>query len=33
VCTRAFLKEVQQMNDLISELGPPGHVPAAAGTA
>ena len=23
VCTRAFIKEVQQMNNLISELGPP----------
>ena len=25
VCTRAFLNEVKQMNDLISELGPPGR--------
>ena len=25
VCTRAFIKEVKQMNDLISELGPPGR--------
>ncbi|MGC8493046.1 MAG: hydrogenase iron-sulfur subunit [Syntrophobacteraceae bacterium] len=24
VCTRAFLKEVQQMNEIITELGPPG---------
>ncbi|MFZ2447844.1 MAG: hydrogenase iron-sulfur subunit [Syntrophobacteraceae bacterium] len=24
VCSRAFLKEVQQMNQLIEELGPPG---------
>ncbi len=24
VCTRAFLKEVQQMNKIIEELGPPG---------
>lgn len=24
VCTRAFLKEVQQMNAIVSELGPPG---------
>ena len=31
VCTRAFIKEVQQMNDLITELGPPGSErPAAA---
>ena len=29
VCTRAFVKEVKQMHDLISELGPP----AAAGAA
>ena len=27
VCTRAFLKEVQQMNKLIEELGPPGMEP------
>jgi len=34
VCTRAFLNEVKQMNDLISELGPPGRErPAAAGAA
>ncbi len=31
VCTRAFLKEVQQMHDLVSPLGPPGSErPAAA---
>jgi F420-non-reducing hydrogenase iron-sulfur subunit len=24
VCTRAFVKEVQKMNELIEELGPPG---------
>lgn len=30
VCTRAFLKEVQQMQDLVSRLGPPGSEPAAA---
>jgi coenzyme F420-reducing hydrogenase delta subunit len=30
VCTRAFLKEVQQMQDLVSQLGPPGSEPAAA---
>ncbi len=31
VCTRAFLNEVRQMNDLVSELGPPGRErPAAA---
>ncbi|MFZ0928505.1 MAG: hydrogenase iron-sulfur subunit [Syntrophobacteraceae bacterium] len=24
VCTRAFLKEVQQMNEIIEKLGPPG---------
>jgi F420-non-reducing hydrogenase iron-sulfur subunit len=24
VCTRAFVKEVQQMNELIADLGPPG---------
>jgi len=27
VCTRAFLKEVQQMNAIIEELGPPGKAP------
>ncbi len=32
VCTRAFVNEVRQMNDLIAELGPPGREqPAAAG--
>ncbi len=31
VCTRAFLNEVRLMNDLVSELGPPGRErPAAA---
>lgn len=30
VCTRAFLKEVQQMHDLASQLGPPGSERAAA---
>jgi F420-non-reducing hydrogenase iron-sulfur subunit len=29
VCTRAFIKEVRQMNDLLAELGPPGSTPAA----
>ncbi len=29
VCTRAFLNEVRQMNDLIAELGPPGQEQAA----
>jgi F420-non-reducing hydrogenase iron-sulfur subunit len=29
VCTRAFVKEVQQMNELIAELGPPGRKTAA----
>ena len=34
VCTRAFVNEVKQMNDLVSELGPPAHErPAAAGAA
>jgi coenzyme F420-reducing hydrogenase delta subunit len=34
VCTRAFIKEVKQMNDIISELGPPGRDrPAAASAA
>ncbi len=34
VCTRAFLKEVQQMQDLVKQLGPPGsEPPAAAGAA
>jgi F420-non-reducing hydrogenase iron-sulfur subunit len=30
VCTRAFLKEVQQMNEIIEKLGPPGSHPADA---
>ena len=30
VCTRAFLNEVRQMNDLVSELGPPGRERPAA---
>jgi F420-non-reducing hydrogenase iron-sulfur subunit len=33
VCTRAFLNEVRQMNDLISELGPPGNDKATAASA
>ncbi len=34
VCTQAFLKEVQQMHDLVTQLGPPGNErPAAAGAA
>jgi hypothetical protein len=34
VCTRAFVNEVRQMNDLISELGPPGRdKPTAAASA
>lgn len=34
VCTRAFLKEVQQMHDLIAQLGPPGSAtPATAAVA
>jgi coenzyme F420-reducing hydrogenase delta subunit len=33
VCTRAFIKEVQQMQDLVSQLGPPGSEPAAAAGA
>ena len=34
VCTRAFLNEVRQMNDLVAELGPPGsEAPAVAGAA
>ncbi len=27
VCTRAFLKEVEQMNSIVEELGPPGTGP------
>jgi len=30
VCTRAFIKEVKQMNDLVAELGPPGSEKKAA---
>ncbi|MBW2117125.1 MAG: hydrogenase iron-sulfur subunit [Deltaproteobacteria bacterium] len=30
VCTRAFIKEVNQMNDLMAELGPPGSEKKAA---
>jgi len=30
VCTRAFVKEVKQMNDLMAELGPPGSEKKAA---
>ncbi len=30
VCTRAFLKEVQQMQDLVCQLGAPGSEAAAA---
>jgi F420-non-reducing hydrogenase iron-sulfur subunit len=34
VCTRAFIKEVQQMNEVVSELGPPGSDrPVTAGAA
>jgi F420-non-reducing hydrogenase iron-sulfur subunit len=34
VCTRAFVKEVQQMNEIVSELGLPGREgPAVAGKA
>jgi len=34
VCNRAFINEVKQMNDLITELGPPGQErTAAAGAA
>ncbi len=31
VCTRAFLNEVRQMNDLVTELGPPGPERVAVG--
>jgi len=31
VCTRAFVNEVRQMHDLISELGPPGREPVVVG--
>ena len=30
VCTRAFVNEVRQMNDLVTELGPPGREQAEA---
>jgi len=34
VCTRAFVNEVKQMNDVITELGPPGNdKPASANAA
>jgi coenzyme F420-reducing hydrogenase delta subunit len=33
VCTRAFIKEVQQMNEMISELGPPGRERSAGAGA
>jgi len=33
VCTRAFVKEVRQMDELMGELGPPGSGPSAARTA
>ena len=33
VCTRAFIKEVKQMHEVISELGPPGREPSAAAGA
>ncbi len=34
VCTRAFVNEVRQMNDLVTELGPPGRdKPTAAASA
>ncbi len=36
VCTRAFIKEVNDMNELIKQLGPPGtetEMQAAAGSA
>lgn len=33
VCTRSFLKEVQQMNEVIARLGPPGAERAGAGIA
>lgn len=32
VCTRAFLNEVNQMNAVVRELGPPGRESAARGT-
>jgi hypothetical protein len=33
VCTRAFLNEVRQMSELLTELGPPGGELEAAGGA
>jgi coenzyme F420-reducing hydrogenase delta subunit len=33
VCTRAFLNEVRQMSELVTELGPPGREPETAGGA
>ncbi len=33
VCTRAFVNEVRQMHDLVSELGQPGREQPAAGEA
>lgn len=33
VCTRAFLNEVRKMNDLITELGPPGREGSARASA
>jgi F420-non-reducing hydrogenase iron-sulfur subunit len=33
VCTRAFLNEVRQMNEVVSELGPPGQDQSAAAGA
>ncbi len=33
VCTRAFVNEVRQMNDLVTELGPPGKERPVAGRA
>ena len=33
VCTRAFLNEVRQMNELVAELGPPGQEQVAVGRA
>jgi coenzyme F420-reducing hydrogenase delta subunit len=33
VCTRAFLNEVKQMHDLVSQLGPPGSEVQAVGGA
>jgi F420-non-reducing hydrogenase iron-sulfur subunit len=33
VCTRAFIKEVKLMEDIISELGPPGSERSTAATA